>query len=227
MQAPRQRGIELLGGTGPQLFLSHSSANAKVVAQLAQDLNICGVDVWLDAWEFRVGDDLHQRIADAMPSRGSWPWRSATASTNSSGCGGKSVRRCRARRPKPARGAAAAARGRATSPLLGSKKFLDFTPKANPPSLARLVGLTHHLDTQAVEAGINAVEPHSVREAIRALHFTGFELLRGRHEDTRGHRRAGGEVSGNMVRFDPETVLRDPRLSPAVRELVRRLMTEW
>lgn len=64
-QAPRERGAEL-GSAGPQLFLSHSSKDDRIVSRIAQNLNTCGVDVWLDVWELRVGDDLHQRIADAI-----------------------------------------------------------------------------------------------------------------------------------------------------------------
>src|SRR4051812_21535584 len=63
--APRERGT-VIGKTVPHLFLSHSSKDGSWVVQLAQDLNLCGVDVWLDAWELRVGDDLHERIADAV-----------------------------------------------------------------------------------------------------------------------------------------------------------------
>lgn len=63
--APRTRGAAL-GDQVPHLFLSHSSKDKTWVAQLAEDLNLCGVDVWFDSWELRVGDDLHERIADAI-----------------------------------------------------------------------------------------------------------------------------------------------------------------
>src|SRR5688572_15384565 len=63
--APRERGVEL-GSTAPQLFLSHSSRDDQIISRIAENLNTCGVDVWLDTWELRVGDDLHQRIADAI-----------------------------------------------------------------------------------------------------------------------------------------------------------------
>ena len=59
-------------------------------------------------------------------------------------------------------GAAAAVRtARPLPPILGSKKFLDFTPAHYYSSLARLVGLTHDLDTQAVESAVISFEPRS------------------------------------------------------------------
>ena len=65
MYAPRTRGASL-GTTVPHLFLSHSSKDKAWVTRFAQDLNLCGVDVWFDAWELRVGDDLHERISEAV-----------------------------------------------------------------------------------------------------------------------------------------------------------------
>ena len=50
----------------PHLFLSHSSKDSVWVSELARELNVCGVDVWFDAWELRVGDDLHERISEAV-----------------------------------------------------------------------------------------------------------------------------------------------------------------
>jgi len=63
--APRQRGLEI-GDIAPHLFLSHSSRDNETVRRIAWDLNVCGVDVWFDEWELRVGDDLHNRIANAI-----------------------------------------------------------------------------------------------------------------------------------------------------------------
>jgi len=63
--APRTRGVALCD-SAPHLFLSHSSKDDAWVATLAEELNLCGVDVWLDAWELRVGDDLHERISEAI-----------------------------------------------------------------------------------------------------------------------------------------------------------------
>ena len=65
MYAPRLRGASL-GEQVPHLFISYSSQDKQWVSQLAEDLNLCGVDVWFDAWELRVGDDLHERIGDAV-----------------------------------------------------------------------------------------------------------------------------------------------------------------
>jgi hypothetical protein len=228
MLAPRERGIEL-GVTGPQLFLSHSSADAKLVSQLAQDLNICGVDVWLDAWELRVGDDLHDRIANAI-AKAKFVAVVVSGRFDQSKWMRGEVSQALSREKAEARTVVLPLLldDAPLPPLLGSKKFLNFTPAQYFPSLARLVGLTHGLDTQAVEAGIGEIEPDSVRGSIAALRFAGFEpycVVDTKTLDVIA--RAGGHVSGNMVRFDPERVLQDPHLSPALRQLVRRLITAW
>ena len=66
VEPPAARALDELGSSWPQLFLSHSSKDDQIVFRIAKNLNTCGVDVWLDVWELRVGDDLHQRIADAI-----------------------------------------------------------------------------------------------------------------------------------------------------------------
>ena len=50
----------------PQLFLCHSHADAPFVRQLSTDLNDVGIRVWLDKWELRVGDSLHECIGAAL-----------------------------------------------------------------------------------------------------------------------------------------------------------------
>lgn len=48
------------------VFLSHSSADKTLARLLANDLEAAGVDVWLDQWAIRVGDDFTARIAEGL-----------------------------------------------------------------------------------------------------------------------------------------------------------------
>lgn len=45
-----------------KVFLSHSSADKDLARQLAHDLRLAKIDVWLDQWEILVGDDFAQTI---------------------------------------------------------------------------------------------------------------------------------------------------------------------
>src|SRR5689334_3358703 len=48
------------------IFLSHSSKDKALALQLATDLNFCGIDVWLDEWEIRLGESLSEALGKAM-----------------------------------------------------------------------------------------------------------------------------------------------------------------
>jgi type III secretory pathway component EscV len=49
-----------------KVFLSHSSADKDLARQLARDLQSSNVDVWLDQWEVRVGEEFVQRIEQGL-----------------------------------------------------------------------------------------------------------------------------------------------------------------
>ena len=180
------------------MFLSHSSGDAGVISELAQDLNICGVDVWLDAWELRAGDDLHERIADAI-AKSKFVAVAVSGRFDQSKWTRGEVSQALSREKAEARTVVLPLllEPVAIPAVLASKKFLDFTGDQDYASLARLVGLTHDLDTQAVDMGVAAHKPSSVRGSIDVLRFAGFEpycVVDRRTLEIIA--RAGGEASG-------------------------------
>jgi len=50
----------------PSIFLSHSKIDKPFVEKLAKDLKNCGVNVWYDNWEIKVGDSITRRIEDGI-----------------------------------------------------------------------------------------------------------------------------------------------------------------
>ena len=46
----------------PRLFLSYSNKDRQKVHELAIALREVGIDVWLDRWEIKVGDQISQKI---------------------------------------------------------------------------------------------------------------------------------------------------------------------
>jgi type III secretory pathway component EscV len=49
-----------------KVFLSHSSADKNLARRLAHDLQSANVDVWLDQWEIRIGEEFVQRIEQGL-----------------------------------------------------------------------------------------------------------------------------------------------------------------
>jgi len=49
-----------------KVFLSHSSADKELARRLAHDLESANVDVWLDQWEIRIGDEFVQKIEQGL-----------------------------------------------------------------------------------------------------------------------------------------------------------------
>jgi hypothetical protein len=192
-----------------------------VVSRLAQNLNTCGVDVWFDAWELRVGDDLHQRIADAIAKSKFVAVVVSGRFDSSKWTKGGEGRRSLV-------GSAAINRRCSPSACSREQEVLEFTGDHYFESLVRLVGLIHGLDSEAVESGLSGTKPRSMRVCIEVPRFTGFEpyLI----VDTKtlvAIKDAGGSGSGDKVRFDPREIMTNPNASPALRQLMARLIDDW
>ncbi len=74
MGAAIRRGFERVGGgrvqlrRTPDIFISHASVDKALVRTLSGDLNLLGVDVWLDEWELEAGDSLSRCLGQALES---------------------------------------------------------------------------------------------------------------------------------------------------------------
>jgi len=226
--APRERGAAL-GSEAPQLFLSHSSGDATFVSELAWNLNACGVDVWLDAWELRVGDDLHERIAEAV-AKSRFVGVVVGKSFDDSRWVKGEVSQALSREKSENRTLVLPLLIDAVEPppVLGSKKFLDFSGEHYHESLVRLVGLIHDLGTQEIEQGLTETQPDGMPKVVRALRYAGYEpwfVVDSKTLQRIGE--AGGVVDGKRARFDPESIAQDPGVPEAVRSLMRRLIRDW
>jgi hypothetical protein len=223
--APRMRGAAL-GEHVPHLFLSYSSKDKEWVLQLAEDLNLCGVDVWFDSWELRVGDDLHERIADAV-AKSRFVAVVVTKSFSASKWIQGEVHQALSREKAEDRPVVLPllAEDVSAPPVLSSKKFLDFG-RDYFPSLAHLAGLIHDLPPDSIEGAMRGHRPASVSDCVdvlksagwRSRHVVGTHML-GEIE------RAGGIRNGDIVHFSAEDILRNPRISNSLRNLMNRLVS--
>jgi hypothetical protein len=216
--APRERGAALEGDHFPHLFLSHSSKDEKWVSQLAEHFNLCGVDVWLDTWELRVGDDLHERIADAI-AKSRFVGVVVTKYFNESKWIKGEVNQALSREKAEDRTIVLPflAAGGVSPPVLSAKKFLDFEAEYWP-SLVRVSGLIHKLESSRVESELHRATPDAIEPCLRileragwrAVHVVGTIVL----EELVA---AGGYRDGDIVRFEPDTLLANKRISRSLR----------
>lgn len=223
MYAPRMRGASI-GTQVPHLFLSYSSKDKEWVSQLAEDLNLCGVDVWFDAWELRVGDDLHERIGEAVDksrfvgvvvtkhfSESKWIRGEVHQALSREKAGSSTV-------VLPL-----LADNVAVPPLLAAKKFLDFSNEYFP-SLVHLAGLIHNLPPDAVESELRNRKVNHIRHCIDALEGAGWVSRHVVGSATLAElERVGGKRRGDVVFFSPDEVLENPRISPGLKRTVERL----
>ena len=221
--APRLRGVAL-GEHVPHLFLSHSSKDKVWVHQLAEDLNLCGVDVWFDSWELRVGDDLHERIADAIAKS-----RFVAVVVTKSFSGSKWIQGevhqalSREKAGNETVVLPLLADDVSVPPVLSTKKHLDFHTEYFR-SLVHLAALVHGLPPDAVEGAMRWGQPASVTDCVDVLERAGW---RSRHV-VGTHTldeivRAGGRRDGDIVHFSAEGILRNPTISQSLRNFMSRL----
>ena len=226
-EAPRERGRDL-ESNAPQLFLSHSSKDEEIVSRLAENLNTCGVDVWLDTWEVRVGTDLHQRIAEAIHKSRFVAVVVSRHFSDSKWIQGE-VNQALSREKTENRVVVLPllAEDLPLPPVLSNKKFLDLCGDNYYPTLVRLAGLIHDLGPDSIEAGIRSKKPIDVSGCVEALRYCGFEpfCIVGKRT-LKEIEEAGGRRSGNRVHFDPREILDSPDISPALRDLMKRLTKE-
>jgi hypothetical protein len=222
--APRIRGAAI-GEQVPHLFLSHSSKDRTWVSQLAEDLNLCGVDVWFDAWELRVGDDLHERIADAV-DKSRFVAVVVTKHFSESKWIRGEVHQALSREKGEDRTVVLPllADDVSVPPVLSTKKFLDFSGDYFG-SLAHLAGLIHDLPPDAVEGEMRWRRPDSVLGCVELLESAGWTS---RHVVGTAAlaeiERAGGVRNGDVVSFSPEEILNSSKISNSLRSLLERLV---
>lgn len=220
----REAGVEL-GSVAPQLFLSHSSDDESFVTRLAQDLNRCEVDVWLDTWELRPGVDLHERISDAIHKSKFVAVTLSQKFSNSKWTKGE-VNQALTREKAEGRDIVLPLlieSGVDVPPSLQAKKFLDFTEGMYFPSLVHLAGMIHELPLAQLEAGIKEIEPGRTSDCIDVLRYCGFEPYCVVDKQTLFEiAKLGGHRHGDRVRFNPREISRRGP-SPGLRALMRRL----
>ena len=180
--------------------------------KLAGELNICGVDVWLDAWELRVGHDWHDRISDAVAKSQFVAVIVARHFNESKWIKGE-VHQALSRAKDEDRTLVLPllADAAPVPPVLASKKYLDFG-REYFVSLVRLVGLVHGRPTDSIEQAIRVVKPIDLNGVLEALAYGGFEpLIVVGTQTLKEIEKAGGHGHRGIVHFEPAEILANPQ----------------
>ena len=211
----------------PHIFLSHSSKDKAFVRQLANDLQVCEVDVWFDEWEIEAGDSIYKAIATGIDSslyvaliisnsflESKWASEETeSAFSKQLGKGTKIILPLLIENVEiPA--------------LLQGKLYLPFHDNYFH-SLAKLAAIVHGIRPAAISNAILNKNPQSLSEVADTLAYCGFDPYLIMPKDVFDEIVKTGkvEVFGNRMRFNNTgpSLLKDNSLSEVAKSYLRKL----
>lgn len=209
----------------PDIFISHSSRDKPAALQLANTLNFCAVDVWLDDWELEVGQSLTDELGRAM-DESRFIAILITANYNKTVWTKTEYKKALSREQKEGRTVLLPLIvGEAEIPdFIEDKIYIDLRQNYFA-GIVRLVGLIHGLEQFRVSRALSQSEPKSVTEVWSLLQAIGFEpyVVLGKHDFEEMLKHGGTLVKENYAQFSPDALLRSPSVSDHVKALVRDL----
>lgn len=208
----------------PAIFLSHSSKDNILVTQLALHLNHLGIDVWMDDWELEVGDNLNQRIREAIqksqylgivvtPSflKSEWCKKElADALAKEKALRKKVVLPLRFKKAKM------------PELLVEERIYLDFTLHYFT-ELAQLAGMIHGFSRKKLTTAIgykHLKKINEVEDLLKTCGWDGVSLIDADYfNDVK--KLKGVTVRGNTIEFYPDEVVRlNPKMSKVLKQLI-------
>jgi hypothetical protein len=209
----------------PDIFISHSSRDKATAIHLAQTLNFCAVDVWLDDWELDVGQSLTDEIAKAM-EESRFIAILVTENYNKSVWTKTEYKKALAREQRERRTVMLPLIvGEAEIPdFLEDKIYIDLR-KDFFLGITKLVGMVHGLSNYRISWALARQKPERVRDVWRLLQSIGFEpyVVLGKDDFEEMLMHGGELVRDDYARFSPDALLRDLYVTDHVRSLVMEL----
>lgn len=209
--------------SNPDIFLSHSSKDKKTARRLATDLNFCGVDVWLDAWELEIGCDLPEEIAKAMDTS-HYIGILITENYNTTVWTKTEYKKALSREQKEGRIVMLPIIvGEAPLPSsIEQKVYIDLREDYYP-GLARIAGMVHGLTEMRVRNAIEDMPPRSVRDIWALFDSIGFDpfVVFGDDDFDEMLKYGGKKIRDDYAYFDPDSLLQSDHVSEHVKKLLR------
>lgn len=209
----------------PDIFISHSSKDKIVVAQLATDLNFCGIDVWFDQWELQIGQSLTDELAKAMDDS-RYIAILITENYNKSAWTKTEYKKALSREQREERTVMLPILvGQAEIPdFLEEKIYVDLRNDYYC-GLTRIAGMVHGLSEFRIAHAITNQPPKRVKDIWKLLESIGFEpyVVLG-HDDFDEILKHGGKmIRDNYALFYPETLIESAAISKHVKALLQEV----
>jgi len=209
----------------PDIFISHSSKDKKVAAQLATDMNFCGIDVWLDQWELQIGQSLTDELAKAM-DESRYIAILITANYNKSVWTKTEYKKALSREQRDG--------GTVMLPLiLGEAEVPDFLEDKiyldlrtdYYSGLTRIAGMVHGLSEFRIASAIAGGPPERVGDVWVLLESLGFEpfVVFGADDFDEMLKYGGKSIRDDYASFYPGALLESAAVSKHVKSLLREV----
>lgn len=213
----------------PHLFLSHSSKNKELVRKLAQDLNVCEIDVWLDSWEINAGDSLYEKLSTAIEDS-KYIALIISEEFNESVWANNELKQAIAREIRIKRKLIIPILidDAQIPPFLEDRIYVNLS-KNYFEGICRISGVIHDLRIRAIDEAIQKYKPEKVGDCIKVLRYTGFEpyIFADKEILDEIMEHGGIPYKENRVRFNPEALLEIEGLSLRTKVFLRRSIEVW
>ncbi len=211
--------------SNPDIFLSHSSRDKKTSRRLATDLNFCGVDVWLDAWELEIGSDLPEEIAKAMDTS-RFIGILITENYNTTVWTRTEYNKALSREQKEGRTVMLPIIvGDAPLPsFIGHKIYIDLRTNYHS-GLTQIAGMVHGLREMRVRSALEDMTPQNVRDIWGLFDSIGFEpfVVFGDDDFDEMLKYGGEKIRDDYSYFEPDRLLQSDHVSEHVKKLLREV----
>lgn len=209
----------------PDIFISHSSRDKPAATHLAETLNFCAVDVWLDDWELQVGQSLTDEISKAMDDS-RYIAILITKNYNSTVWTKTEYKKALSREQKEGRTVMLPLIvGEAEIPdFLEDKVYIDLRVEFFS-GITKLVGMVHEITPYRVNRALERGHPQSVRDVWTLLESVGFNpyVVLGKDDFEEVLKNGGHLLRDNYAEFAPHALLQSPAVSPHMKALMQEL----
>lgn len=211
----------------PHIFLSHSAKDKSFVRELAEQLNLLGIDAWFDEWDLQVGDSLYTAISQALEtSRFVAIIISQNFLESKWAIDEMNLALSRERRERRSLILPLLIGDVHKPPFIEDRIHLDFRSDYYH-ALTRLAGMVHGISNIRIEDAIQKAKPRKLKGVEYALEYAGVELrIVLDSADCDEILRAGGQLEDGTIVFDVEEILETPELSGRVRALLEKWRNE-
>ncbi|WP_020183304.1 toll/interleukin-1 receptor domain-containing protein [Methylotenera sp. 1P/1] len=210
----------------PDIFISHSSKDKLEATRLAETLNFCSIDVWLDDWELEIGQSLTEELSKAM-NESKYIAILITPNYNKTVWTKTEYKKALTREQLEGKVVMLPiVIGEAEIPdFIEDKIFIDLQ-KDYYAGIVKIVGLVHKISNYRLSKALKENPPYCVRDIWRLLESIGHNpfIVLGQDDFQEALKYGGQLVRENYATFNPTMLVDNPRVSEHVQDLLREIM---